>query len=86
MPKSVDQILPSYNFLNIGERGVGKTVFFSACYLECHKDKEQQRLFWFDCENKEICQTIDEILSYIAKTGKYPPATLKITNFEFALK
>jgi len=86
MAKSVNQAHPSYNFLNIGERGVGKTVFFSACYLECHQDKEQQRLIWFDCENKEVRQTIDEILLYVAKTGKYPPATLKITNFECALK
>jgi len=86
MAKSVNQAHPSYNFLNIGERGVGKTVFFSACYLECHQDKSQQRLIWFDCEDKEVRQTIDEILIYVAKTGKYPPATLKITNFEFALK
>jgi hypothetical protein len=86
MPQSANPAHLSYNFLNIGERGVGKTVFFSACYLECHQDKEQQRLIWFDCEDNEVRQTIDEILIYVAKTGKYPPATLKITNFQFALK
>lgn len=75
-----------YNFLSIGQRGVGKTVFLASCYLECHQDKEQQRLLWFDCSNPEVRQLIDNILSYVAKTGDYPPATLKITNFEFDLK
>ncbi len=78
--------LNRYNFLSIGQRGVGKTVFLASCYLECHQDKEQQRLLWFDCDNREVRQLIDNILNYVVKTGDYPPATLKITNFEFALK
>lgn len=75
-----------YNFLSIGQRGVGKTVFLAACYLECHQDHEKQRLLWFDCDNREVRQLIDNILSYVAKMGEYPAATLKITNFEFELK
>lgn len=86
MTRSANPVHPAYNFLSIGQRGVGKTVFFSACYLECHQDKQQQRLFWFDCEDREVVQVIDNILLYIAQKGEYPPATLKITNFEFALK
>ncbi|MEB3308792.1 MAG: hypothetical protein VKJ02_01005 [Snowella sp.] len=84
MTKSAN--LNRYNFLSIGQRGVGKTVFLASCYLECHQDKAQQRLLWFDCENPEVRQLIDHILSYVAKTGDYPPATLKVTNFGFDLK
>ena len=77
---------PIYSFLSIGQRGVGKTVFLAACYLESHQDTEQQRLLWFDCEDRDARRTIDNLLVYVAKTGEYPPATLKITNFEFLLK
>ncbi|MGL5033530.1 MAG: hypothetical protein ACRC6M_06990 [Microcystaceae cyanobacterium] len=77
---------PLYNFLSIGSRGVGKSVFLAACYLECHRDRSSERLLWFDCEDKEVRQTIDNLLMYVAKTGEYPPATLKITNFEFLLR
>lgn len=84
MSKSANSNL--YNFLSIGQRGVGKTVFLTACYLECHQDQAQQRLLWFDCEDKQVRQIIDDILIYVSKTGNYPPATLKITNFEFNLK
>lgn len=77
---------PIYSFLSIGQRGVGKTVFLAACYLEAHQDTEQQRLLWFDCEDRDARRTIDNLLVYVAKTGEYPPATLKITNFDFLLK
>lgn len=77
---------PIYSFVSIGQRGVGKTVFLAACYLESHRDTEQQRLLWFDCEDRDARRKIDNLLVYVAKTGEYPPATLKITNFEFLLK
>ncbi len=86
MASSVEQEKPFYSFLSIGPRGVGKTVFLAACYLECHRDHSQQRLLWFDCEDREVRRTIDNLLIYVAKTGEYPPATLKIANFDFCLK
>jgi predicted AAA+ superfamily ATPase len=64
-----------YSFLSIGQRGVGKTVFLAACYLESHQDTEQQRLLWFDCEDRDARRTIDNLLLYVAITGEYPPAT-----------
>lgn len=86
MAVSVENEKPFYSFLSIGPRGVGKTVFLTACYLECHRDSSQQRLLWFDCEDREVRRTIDNVLIYVAKTGEYPPATLKIANFDFCLK
>jgi hypothetical protein len=40
--------LPQYRFLSIGQRGVGKTVFLTACYLDSHRDQKQQRKFWLE--------------------------------------
>ena len=83
---SLSNLLPSYNLLSIGQRGVGKTVFLAACYLECHQDREQRRWLWLDGKNAGVCHIVEQLLLYVAKTGEYPPATLKITSFDFFLR
>lgn len=65
---------------------MGKTVFLAACYLECHQDREQRRWLWLDSKNTGVCHIVDQLLLYVAKTGAYPPATLKITSFDFLLR
>jgi hypothetical protein len=78
----------TYSLLSIGQRGVGKTVFLIASCLELYthqyEEKGQQR--WFDCEDGEVQQMLENILRQVAQTGQYPPATMKITNFDFTLK
>ncbi len=41
---------------------------------------------WFDCRESRDEEKIDRILNYVAQTGQYPPATMKITDFNFSLK
>lgn len=79
---------PIFNLLSIGQRGVGKTVFLAGSYAELHPDSHNQRQpqLWFDCQDTQAQENIDSILSYIDQTGKYPPATMKVTNFCFSLK
>lgn len=77
-----------FNLLSIGQRGVGKTVFLAGSYAELHSDSQTnhaQRL-WFDCQDSLEQENLDNILSYIAANGEYPPPTMKITNFNFSLK
>ncbi len=77
-----------FSLLSIGQRGVGKTVFLAGSYAELHSTPEQenrQRL-WFDCRDSQAQKNIESILSYVARTGQYPPATMKITNFNLTLK
>jgi GTPase SAR1 family protein len=77
-----------YSLLSIGQRGVGKTVFLiGSCielYTNQYEDNGQQ--LWFDCEDPEVQQMLENILRQVAQTGQYPPATMKITNFDFSLK
>ena len=77
----------TFNLLSIGQRGVGKTVFLAGSYAELHADglKKPSQL-WFDCQDSQVQASIDRLLNYIVQTGKYPPATMKITNFNFSLK
>lgn len=81
--------LPIFNFLTIGQRGVGKTVFLAGCYAEINdgffRQREDQSL-WFRPSNRSDKKHLDSLLNYVAKTGTYPPATLKITEFNFDLK
>jgi len=78
----------TFTLLSIGHRTVGKTVFLAGSYAELHSrsqtDSSQQ--LWFDCQNTQVQSNIEHILSYIVQTGEYPPATIKITNFDFSLK
>ena len=77
-----------FNLLSIGQRGVGKTVFLAGSYAELHSDSQAERPphLWFDCQNAQAQENIEQLLSYIVQTGHYPPPTLKITNFNFSLK
>ena len=80
--------LPTFNLLSIGHRGVGKTVFLAGSYAELHTDSQtlNQHSLWFDCQERQVQENIDDILSHISETGHYPPPTMKITNFSFSLK
>lgn len=78
----------TYSLLSLGQRGVGKTVFLiGSCielYTNQYEDDGQQ--LWFDCEDPEAQQMLENILRQVAQTGQYPGATMKITNFDFSLK
>ena len=78
----------TFTLLSIGHRTVGKTVFLAGSYAELHShnqpDSSQQ--LWFDCQDTQVQENIEHILSYIVKTDEYPPPTIKVTNFDFSLK
>lgn len=77
-----------YSLLSIGQRGVGKTVFLAGSYAELHPDNQNNnhQQLWFDCQDSDTQKTLENVLSYMARSGEYPPATMKLTNFEFSLK
>jgi GTP-binding protein EngB required for normal cell division len=70
-----------YSLLNIGSRGAGKTVFLASCYQESQANSLR---FTYDEEESE--ENIHKILQYVAQTGQYPPATLKLGNFDFQIE
>ena len=78
----------TFSLLSIGQRGVGKTVFLAGSYAELHSDSQldHSKQLWFDCQDSDVQEKIERILSYVAQTSLYPPATIKITNFNFSLK
>ena len=78
----------TFNLLSIGQRAVGKTVFLAGSYAELHADSltENAQQLWFDCQYSYVQENIEKILNYIVQTGKYPPPTTKVTNFNFSLK
>lgn len=80
----------TFNLLSIGHRGVGKTVFLAGSYAELQANNQIDDLqtgeFWFDCQDTQMQENMNQLLGYIAQTGKYPPATMKISNFNFSLK
>ncbi len=66
--------IKTFSLLSIGQRGVGKTVFLVGSYAELHSCKpEPDQQLWFDSQNSQAQENIDSILSYIARTGQYPP-------------
>ena len=77
----------TFTLLSIGQRAVGKTVFLAGSYAELHSDqtKNSQQL-WFDCQDTQEQESIEHLLNYVVHTGQYPPATMKLTNFNFSLK
>jgi hypothetical protein len=79
---------PTFNLLSIGQRGVGKTVFLAGSYIELHGDRrsDSEQQLWFDCQDDRVQDNVDNILSYISQAEKYPPPTMKITDFNFSLK
>lgn len=78
----------TFNLLSIGQRAVGKTVFLVGSYAELHIDSltENAQQLWFDCQYSYVQENIEKIFNYIVQTGKYPPPTTKVTNFNFSLK
>ena len=76
-----------FKLLSIGQRGVGKTVFLAGSYVELRSNSQlNHQQSWFDCQDSDVQENIDNLLSHIARTGQYPPSTLKTTNFNFNLK
>jgi len=77
-----------YTLLSIGQRGVGKTVFLAGSYAELHPDNQNNnpQQLWFDCQDSDTQKILENVLSYVARSGEYPPATMKLTNFELSLK
>jgi hypothetical protein len=80
--------LASFEVLSIGQRGVGKTIFLAGSYAELHSDSPQAGRFplWFDCSDGRSQQDLDNVLQYVEHKGKYPPATMRVTSFDFDLK
>lgn len=78
----------TFNLLSIGQRGVGKTVFLIGSYAELqanHLTSQSQKL-WFDCQNDQVQENLEKIISYIIQNNQYPPPTMKIVTFKFSLK
>lgn len=88
MNSSLTTATPKFSLLSFGKRGVGKTVFLAGSYAELHSYSQQDfsHQLWFDCQDSEVQTKIDDILSYIASKGKYPPSTMKIADFDFTMK
>lgn len=81
-------VTKTFNLLSIGQRGVGKTVFLAGSYAELHPSSQtdHSQKLWFDCQDSQAQENINNILNYVARTSQYPPPTMKITNFNFSLK
>ncbi|NJQ98937.1 MAG: hypothetical protein HC784_18135 [Hydrococcus sp. CSU_1_8] len=79
--------LPVFNLLSIGQRGVGKTVFLAGSYVELQgsRTKNSDRALWLECQDSQGKENLEAVLDYIARTGDYPPPTMKITDFNFSL-
>jgi len=77
-----------FNLLSVGHRAVGKTVFIAGSYAELHSDIHLGRTqqLWFDCQDIQQQEKIEDILKLVVKIGQYPPPTLKVTNFNLSLK
>ena len=79
----------TFNLLSIGQRGVGKTVFLAGSYAESKlmqsTEKDSQQL-WFNCDDPQTQENLEAILNYVERSGKYPPATMRITDFHFSAK
>jgi len=77
----------TFNLLSIGHRGVGKTVFLVGSYAEQQPGHGVGKSStWFECQDNQVQNNLNSLLEYIAQTGQYPPATMKITNFNFTAR
>lgn len=95
----MQQAPKTFNLLSIGQRGVGKTVFLAGSYaqlqgnplefdLESDRDdrsRDHPQAFWFECQDQDVQANLEKILYHVQQTGLYPPATIKITDFNFRL-
>ncbi|MDB9421701.1 TRAFAC clade GTPase domain-containing protein [Microcystis aeruginosa] len=77
-----------YTVLSIGQRGAGKTVFLASSYqtFKNQATSGNQANIVLRFQEEESEEDIEKILNYVARTGQYPPATLKISNFDFNLE
>lgn len=77
----------TFSLLSIGQRGVGKTVFLAGSYSELQGaySSEHPKSSWFECQDSDVRANLEKILYHVQQTGLYPPATIKITNFNFGL-
>jgi tetratricopeptide (TPR) repeat protein len=78
----------TYSLLSIGHRGVGKTVFLTGSFVELDRNSKQKNTerVWLECQDRQSKANVLGILDYIGKNSQYPPATMKITTFNFDLK
>ena len=76
----------TFTLLCIGHRGVGKTVFLTGCYAEFRSGQQTKKSnnMWIECQDIPTQENMLKILEYIEKTGQYPPATMKATDFHFS--
>lgn len=89
MKISLRAIPKTYSLLSIGQRGVGKTVFLTGSYLDAaraHRQLEAGEQWWLECQDIQEQAKIEQLVDYISRTGKYPPPTNKVTDFNFSLK
>jgi Double-GTPase 2 len=76
-----------FNVLVMGQRSAGKTVFLAGSYAALQDLSQRDRgPLWFDCQTDQDKADIEAILNYVASRGAYPPATMKIRDFDFSLK
>ena len=80
-------IAKTYSLISVGKRGAGKTVFLSGIFAALQKEYSltNNPSFWLDSDDQDTKDNIGNILAYIAKTGNYPPATLRLNHFAFSL-
>lgn len=77
-----------FSLLSIGQRGVGKTVFLAGSYAELQASAQasHSQPLWFECQDAQAQENLEQILHFVAQSGQYPPATMKMTDFSFSLK
>lgn len=63
----------------------GATVL-SKLGLKTQTSLDQASSLWFECQDDEVQTNLEKILHHIERTGTYPPATIKITDFNFRLQ
>ncbi len=84
MPKNTP---PTFNLLSIGHRGVGKSVFLAGCYAQLHRSRlMQSKGKWFEPADTKSRLILRDMLDYMKRSGRYPSATMKITDLAFKVK
>ncbi len=63
----------------------GSADFFKFA-IDAQQLSDRPASFWFECQDEDVEANLEKILHHIKQTGLYPPATIKITNFNFRLK
>jgi GTPase SAR1 family protein len=69
-------------FLSAGQRGAGKTVFLASHAMEQQELHSGTRQGAWMCRDLESQANLNKIRDFVARTGFYPPATFKISNFD----